>query len=108
MTHADTLELALRLLARSRRVLDYMADEIQQGRPLNLAAAGIAQDLASEIVALVGHSITDQPESPEMFALREFLDEVAEGDEPDPFAPGTRVQVHELDGGYLVFRMDEP
>lgn len=30
------------------------------------------------------------------------------GDEPDPFAPGTRVEVHRLDGGYLVFPTEEP
>lgn len=79
MSHAVTLDRALRLLARARRVLDYQADEIQSGRALNRAHAGIAQDLAGEIVALVGHSVTDQPEAPEMFALREYLDELAEG-----------------------------
>lgn len=78
VTYADTLDRLLRLVARSRRVLDYVADEIQQGRTLNLNDAGIAQDLASEIVGLIGHSITDQPEAPEMFALREFVDEASE------------------------------
>lgn len=26
--------------------------------------------------------------------------------EPDPFAPGTRVEVHEVPGGYIVFRAE--
>jgi hypothetical protein len=74
VTHADTLDQALRLLARSRRALDWLADEIQNARPLTLLHAGIAEELAGEIVALIGHSVTDQPEAPEMFDLREFLD----------------------------------
>jgi hypothetical protein len=76
MGHADTLDRALRLLARARRVLDYMAYEIHHGRALNRNDADIAEELAGQIVALIGHSVTDQPESPEMFALREHLDDV--------------------------------
>jgi hypothetical protein len=55
--------------------LDWLADEIQNAKPLTLLHAGIAEDLAGEIVALIGHSVTDQPEADEMFALREFLGE---------------------------------
>lgn len=82
MTHADTLDRALRLLSRSRRVLDYMADEVIHGRELDRTYAGIAEDLAGEIVALIGHSVTDQPEAPEMFALRDYLDDLAESESP--------------------------
>jgi hypothetical protein len=80
VTHADTLDRALRLLARSRRLLDELADEIRYDGPTLRVRAGMAADLANEITALIGHSVTDQPEAPEMFALREYLDDAAAPD----------------------------
>lgn len=81
MTHAETLDRALRLLARSRRLFDDLAEEIRNDeQPALRIYAGVATDLANAITALIGHSVTDQPEAPEMFALREHLDEIAERD----------------------------
>jgi len=75
VSHADTLDGLLRLLARARRLLDEVADVSEPIAPI---IRGRAEGLATEIAHTIGHLVTDIPEAPEVFALRDYLDELAE------------------------------
>jgi len=79
-SYEETLDRTLRLLARARRCLDYLAEESKQSRDAKFREmdGAVAKEIAFEIVQLIGHPVTDQPEADEMFALREFLGEVSD------------------------------